>query len=65
MTYSFVRERVLKGETRLHAWWFDISAGVMLAWSEAAGAFVPALEALSEREHQERVLATAAHQAAV
>lgn len=63
MSYSFVRERVLRGETRLHAWWFDISAGVMLAWSEAAGAFVPALEALSERETQERVLAAAEHQA--
>ncbi|MDP2274972.1 MAG: carbonic anhydrase [Archangium sp.] len=63
MTYSFVRERVLRGEVRLHSWWFDISAGVMLAWSEAARAFVPALEALSERETQVRVLASAEHQA--
>lgn len=54
MSYSVVRERVQRRETRLHAWWFDIQAGVMLAWSEKAAAFVPALEALAEREDRRR-----------
>ncbi|MEW5742115.1 MAG: carbonic anhydrase [Myxococcota bacterium] len=54
MSYSFVRERVERGQTRLHAWWFDIPAGTMLAWSESAARFVPALEALAEREEQQQ-----------
>lgn len=62
MTFSFVRNRVLQGKVRLHAWWFDISEGVMFGWSEAAQGYVPALEALSE---QERRHPRAAHEAQV
>lgn len=52
MTYSFVRSRVLQGTVRLHAWWFDISEGVMLGYSEEARQYVPALEALAEAERR-------------
>jgi carbonic anhydrase len=65
MTYSFVKERVLRGEVRLHSWWFDISEGVMLGWSEATGTYVPALEALSEREQQHQRQSFADQQAAL
>jgi carbonic anhydrase len=46
LTYDCVRTRVERGSVRLHAWWFDIPAGQVLAYSEEAGRYVPAIEAL-------------------
>lgn len=58
MTFSFVRTRVQAGKVRLHAWWFDISEGVMLGWSDAAQTYVPALESLNEHELRRPRVAT-------
>ncbi|MBX3187478.1 MAG: carbonic anhydrase [Labilithrix sp.] len=49
-THSFVRERVARGDVRLYAWWFDIGAGRMLAYSEKDGRYVPAVEVVGEPE---------------
>jgi len=45
MTHGFVRDRVERGDLNLHAWWFDIASGRMLAHSERHGGYVPAVEA--------------------
>lgn len=45
--YPCVREGVARGTLALHAWWFDIGPGSALAYSPAAGRFVPAIEELS------------------
>ena len=47
LTHDHVRARVESGDVRLHAWWFDIPTGRLLAYSEEAGRYVPAVEALS------------------
>lgn len=52
-TYECVRSRVDRGAVRLHAWWFDIPAGQLLAYSEEAGRYVPAVEALESSVHAE------------
>ena len=46
-TYEHVRVRARRGELRLHAWWFDIAQGRLLAFDDEAGRFVPAVEALA------------------
>jgi len=50
LTYPCVRDRVERGELRLHACWFDIPAGRLLAYSETAGRFIPAVDALEPPE---------------
>lgn len=49
-THSFVHARVQRGDVQLHAWWFDIQVGRMLAYSAAHGGYVPAVEALASLE---------------
>lgn len=44
-SHAHVRARLETGDVRLHAWWFDISAGRLLAHSADAGRFVPAVDA--------------------
>ncbi|MDB4932020.1 MAG: Carbonic anhydrase [Myxococcaceae bacterium] len=46
-TYPGVRAARERGDLRLHAWWFDIAAARMMAWSPDAGRYVPARDALS------------------
>ena len=50
MTYPSVRTRVLREELRLHAWWFDIAAGSLLAYSREDGRYVAAVDELTRRE---------------
>lgn len=45
-THDHVRARVEAGDVRLHAFWFDISTGRLLAYSKGANRYVPVLEAL-------------------
>lgn len=44
-TRDHVRRRVEAGDVRLHAWWFDIAKGRLLAYSREASQYVPAIEA--------------------
>ena len=44
-THELVRARVESGAVRLHAWWFDIAKGQLLAHSKDAGRFLPAIDA--------------------
>jgi carbonic anhydrase len=55
LSYDEVRSRVTTGELRLHAWWFDIAAGRLLAYSEAEGRYIPAVHALTRAERFEQV----------
>lgn len=57
MTHRFVRDRVERGDLELHAWWFDIPAGRMLAHSDRHGGYVPAVEALAALEMPARNVA--------
>lgn len=41
-TFPWIRERVENGSLALHAWYFDIGAGELLAFDGEAAAFVPA-----------------------
>jgi len=41
-TFPWVRERLERGALTLHAWYFDIGAGELLAFDAAAAAFLPA-----------------------
>jgi carbonic anhydrase len=41
MTFSWVRERVERGELELHGWYFDIEQGQLLHYDAAVGAFAP------------------------
>jgi carbonic anhydrase len=52
-THEHVRARLDAGNVRLHAWWFDIPSGQLLAYSKAAGRYVPALEALEALDRGE------------
>jgi len=49
LTYPSVRRRVKAHELNLHAWWFDIGTGQMLAYASEANRYVPAVELLTER----------------
>lgn len=49
-THDFVRERLERGDVNLHAWWFDIPEGRVLAYSERDGRYIPAIEALEALE---------------
>jgi carbonic anhydrase len=46
-SHEHVRARARRGELRLHAWWFDIAKGQLLAFDEDAGRYVPAVEVLA------------------
>lgn len=50
-TYPMVAHEEAAGRLRLHAFWFDIAQAEVLAWEQAAGAFVPL-----DEEHAERML---------
>lgn len=39
-TYPIVREKIAKGELRLHAWWFNIPDAGVYAYEERLGRFV-------------------------
>ena len=47
-THEHVRARVEAGALRLHAWWFDIPTGRLLAYSKDSQRYVPIMEAFSE-----------------
>lgn len=49
LTYPSVRRRVKARQLNLHAWWFDIGVGQVLAYSSEANCYVPALELLTQR----------------
>ena len=49
LTYPSVRRRMKKGQLNLHAWWFDIGVGQVLAYCSDANRYVPALELLTQR----------------
>ncbi|GEM_PF-3086432 len=38
-TYPLVREHLANGSLRLHAWYYDIAEGELLAWDDAAGSY--------------------------
>lgn len=48
-TYPIVRERLLAGRLRLHAWWFDIAEAEVLSYDDRARKFVVIDEAEAER----------------
>jgi carbonic anhydrase len=50
MTYPGVRARVRREELRLHAWWFDIAEGSLLAYSREDGRYVAAVDEMTRRE---------------
>jgi carbonic anhydrase len=41
MTFPWVRERVERGELKLHGWYFDIEQGQLLHYDETTRAFAP------------------------
>jgi carbonic anhydrase len=45
-THPSVRDATLRGEMALHAWWFDIPTGEVLAYSPADGRYVTAIDVL-------------------
>lgn len=45
--FDHVRARLRRGDIRLHAWWFDIAEGQLMAFDEEEGRYVPAVEALA------------------
>lgn len=49
MTYPSVRHRVKARQLNLHAWWFDISAGQVLAYASETDRYVPAVDVLAQR----------------
>ena len=49
LTYPNVRRRVKACKLNLHAWWFDIAPGDMLAYASEANSYVPAIELLTQR----------------
>jgi carbonic anhydrase len=40
MSYPVVKERVAKGDLKLHAWWFELSAADVFAYEEPVNKFV-------------------------
>jgi carbonic anhydrase len=44
-THPHVRARIESGNLRLHAWWFDIPHGRLLAYSKDSERYVPVMEA--------------------
>jgi carbonic anhydrase len=53
LTYPSVRSGINAGKLNLHAWWFDIAPGELLAYASEENRFVPALQLLSQRADQE------------
>lgn len=49
-THDHVRARVESGDVHLHAWWFDIPTGRLLAHSKDQGRYVPIMEAFELTE---------------
>ncbi|MGQ0506227.1 MAG: carbonic anhydrase [Myxococcaceae bacterium] len=49
-SHSFVKEREDRGELRLHAWWFDIKVGRMLAFSPPHRRYLPAVHTLTQKD---------------
>lgn len=49
LTYPSVRSRVRAGKLNLHAWWFDIARGEVLAYASEADRYVSASELLTQR----------------
>lgn len=49
MTYSNVRDRIEAGTLNLHAWWFDIAPGQVLAYASDAKRYVSAVDLLAKR----------------
>lgn len=49
LTYPGVEQRVRAGELNLHAFWFDIASGQMLAYSHEQDRYIPAVELLALR----------------
>jgi carbonic anhydrase len=47
-THPFVAVRLATGETQIHGWVYDIRSGVVLAFDEASGEFVPVAERYPE-----------------
>ena len=45
--FDHVRARLRRGDIRLHAWWFDIAQGQLMAFDDEEGRYVPAVEALA------------------
>lgn len=43
-THPYVAARLSAGKTRIHGWVYDIASGEVVAFDEAAGAFVPVAE---------------------
>jgi carbonic anhydrase len=46
-THPSVRNRVIDGSLRLHAWWFDISSARLLAYSRKLREYVAAIDEVS------------------
>ncbi len=49
LTYSSVAERVKAGALNLHAFWFDIASGQVLAYCRNEQRYIPAVEVLARR----------------
>ena len=49
LTYSSVSERVRAGTLNLHAFWFEIASGQMLAYCRNEKRYIPAVEVLEQR----------------
>lgn len=49
LTYSSVAERVHAGSLNLHAFWFEIASGQMLAYCRNEQRYIPAVEVLAQR----------------
>jgi carbonic anhydrase len=41
LSYPIVRDQVVKGDLRVHAWFFEVSQGEVEAWDDFQGEFVP------------------------
>jgi carbonic anhydrase len=53
LTYPNVRSRVKTGKLNLHAWWFDIAPGELLAYASEENRYIPALQLLAQRADKE------------
>ena len=49
LTYPSVRSRVKSAKLNLHAWWFDIAPGQLLAYASEENRYVPARALLEQR----------------